>query len=229
MLVPAVLKARRGPAPTSEQLGRPDRPLTRPVGLRPLNFACSASASEGGAAHLEARQAREGVGHGRDAVPHGAKSINDNFRLDPSNVPEWAWEIIERRDLAFRADTPLAAATVLLADVAFDVTQLSRTAFSEQALTPDSKRILSWCETMITDAIALGELCSSEPAPGTVEELEDGTLTWSDLNRAGDADRTNVIPPGRQDEELDSELLITPADHALLVDNVDLGDDEEAD
>lgn len=60
--------------------------------------------------------------------------MNDNDRLDPLSVPELAYEIIERHDLAFRSDTPFAAATVLLADAAFDPKMLSETAFSQQAL-----------------------------------------------------------------------------------------------
>lgn len=113
--------------------------------------------------------------------------MNDNTPLDPPDVPEWAWDIIEKHDLAYRSDTPLTAATVLLADSAFDLKTLSETAHLEQALTPDTRRHMAACAEMIADALRLAELCPSKPTSGTVTEEEDGTLTWAPRS-ASDAD-----------------------------------------
>jgi hypothetical protein len=104
--------------------------------------------------------------------------MNDNTPVDPLDVPEWAWEIIEKHYLAFRSDTPLAAATVLLADAAFDLKTLSETAHREQALAPDTRRHVAACAEILADAIRLADLCPSKPARGTVSAEEDGTLTW---------------------------------------------------
>lgn len=105
--------------------------------------------------------------------------MNDNSLLDPPDVPEWAWEIIERHDLGLRADAPLAAVIVLLTDAAFDLGELSRTAFREAALTAETRRRATACAAMIEDAVALAALCPSEPTSGTVTEADDGTLTWA--------------------------------------------------
>lgn len=106
---------------------------------------------------------------------------NDNLPLDPPDMPEWAWDIIERHDLAFRADTALAAANALLEDVSFDLRRLSRTVFSQQAFTPEAQRQAADCEAQIADALRLAALCPSTPKSGKVRDNEDGTLTWAPL------------------------------------------------
>ena len=105
--------------------------------------------------------------------------MNENTPLDPPDVTKWAWEIIEKHDLAYRSDAPLAAATVLLTDAAFDLKMLSETAHREQAFSPDARRHAAACAAMIEDALMLAELRPSKPTSGTVTEDDEGTLTWA--------------------------------------------------
>ena len=112
--------------------------------------------------------------------------MNDNTPLDPDDLPEWAWDIVEKYDLGLRTDSPLAAATALLADVAFDLKELSSTAFREQAVTAEARQGIASCATMLTDTLKLAQLCLSEPCSGTVTEAADGTQTWAPVDASDD-------------------------------------------
>ena len=106
--------------------------------------------------------------------------MNDNEPpLYCSDPPDWAWDIIDKHDLAARTDCPLAAATVLLTDAADLLKEASLSAHREQAISPETKRLIAECKTMIADAEKLYPLCPTQPVAGTVTESDDGTLTWS--------------------------------------------------
>ena len=106
--------------------------------------------------------------------------MNDNLPLDPDNLPDWAWDIVERHDLYERADCPLAATIVLLHDLAFDLEELGLTAFREQALSTKTRQAMAACAAMLSDALKLAPLCPTEPCSGVVVEAGDGTLTWAE-------------------------------------------------
>ena len=134
---------------------------------------------------------------------------------DPSDdLPDWAWEIIERHDLALRADSPLAAATVLLTDAAFDLTELSRTTFGEQALSPTMRAKAEACRAALADALALAKLCPTHPTPGVVREREDGTLEWSD-------ERVS-IPPSELGAREDHRASAAPRRRPLATETTDV-------
>ncbi len=85
---------------------------------------------------------------------------------DPTDdLPEWVWTIIDRHDLAKRADSPLSAAAVLLTDAADRLDDLSRTAFCQQALTPATQAKADVCVTMIADALRLAIMCPPNRPP----------------------------------------------------------------
>lgn len=111
-------------------------------------------------------------------VRYGATLMNDNTLLDQEDLPAWACDIVERYDLGLRTDSPRAAVTVLLNDVADDLKELSLTTFRGQAVTAEARKGITTCAKMLADTLKLAQLCSSEPCAGTVTEAADGTLTW---------------------------------------------------
>ncbi len=104
--------------------------------------------------------------------------MNDNGELGGYGIPYWAEKIIEKHDLGLRADAALSAAIVLLTDAAFDLAEVSQTAFKEQALSTQVMSRLSEIVSMVEDARKLSALCPSKPTAGTVTASGDGTLTW---------------------------------------------------
>lgn len=119
-------------------------------------------------------------------VRYGATLMNDNTPLDPDDLPEWAWDIVERYDLGLRTDSPRAAVTVLLDDAADKLKELSLTTFRDQAITAEAREGITACASMLFDILKLAQLCSSEPCAGTVSEAADGTLTWAPVGASDD-------------------------------------------
>ncbi|MCJ2069351.1 hypothetical protein MKK75_11175 [Methylobacterium sp. J-030] len=112
--------------------------------------------------------------------------MNDNTPLDADDFAEWVWDIVERYDLGLRADSPLAGATVLLADAAFDLKELELKTFREQALTEETRGGIAACAVMLADVLKLAQLCPGEPSAGHVTETDDGTLTWAPAGASDD-------------------------------------------
>ena len=99
------------------------------------------------------------------------------------DIPDWAWEIVERHQLEERTDCPRGAVTLLLTDAADMLMATRMIAFEEQAVTAETRRAISQCLTMVGDALKLSELCPTEPTAGTVTIGDDGTMTWTDDRR----------------------------------------------
>lgn len=107
--------------------------------------------------------------------------MNDNLAHEEDELQEWVWEIVDKHDLGLRADSPLAAATVLMTDAGFLLSELSSTAFREQAMTTRTKEQLATIIDILSDAQRLATLCDEEPHAGHVSTDAEGTLTWAPL------------------------------------------------
>jgi len=127
--------------------------------------------------------------------------MNDNQPLAEFDIPDWAWDIIDRHDLGFRTDNPRAAVTVLLTDAAEILKEAGATAFREAAVSIEVEGRARDALAIVTDAISLAVLCRRDPAPGIVTELEDGTLQRRDAD-APDLPDDLDPPPEAGDEPL---------------------------
>ncbi len=74
--------------------------------------------------------------------------MRDAFLIPADDIPEWAWDIINRDDLLLRAKCPLEAVTVLLTDAAEQLREATAWAFREQGLMPDTLRQMTACAAM---------------------------------------------------------------------------------
>jgi hypothetical protein len=99
------------------------------------------------------------------------------------DIPDWAWNIVDKHDLACRTDSPLAAATVLLVDAGMLLAEIGATVFREQAITPLAKQRLTTVTAMLSDAGRLSALCDEVPTVGVVSTARDGMKTWAPAAR----------------------------------------------
>ena len=77
------------------------------------------------------------------------KALNDKFSPAADDLPDWAWDIVDRHDLGIRADCALAGATLLLTDAAEFLKEAAQKAFRGQALTPGTLGQVNACAAII--------------------------------------------------------------------------------
>ena len=128
--------------------------------------------------------------------------MNDNESMAELDIPDWAWDIIDRHDLGLRTDCAQAAVTVLLHDAAEILRAASVTAFREAAVSIEVEGRARDALVMVTDAVSLAGLCARDPAPGVVTELEDGTLQRRDADAPDLPDDLDPPPEAERDERL---------------------------
>ncbi|WP_267422919.1 hypothetical protein [Methylobacterium sp. GC_Met_2] len=88
--------------------------------------------------------------------------MNENTSLDADDLPEWAWDIVERHDLGLRADSPFTGANVLVHDVAGEPKELSARIAREGGVTGETLNGVAACAAMLTDALKLASLCPDQ-------------------------------------------------------------------
>ena len=76
------------------------------------------------------------------------------------------------------------------------------TAFREAAVSIKIEQRAKDVLVMVTDAVSLAGLCSRDPAPGIVTELEDGTLQRRDADAPDLPDDLDPPPEAERDERL---------------------------
>ena len=94
---------------------------------------------------------------------NGQSNYDNPRRIHNDDPPQWVWDIIDKHNLAERADCLFHAAAVLLTDAAIVLKEASQTAFREQAFSAETKRHIVECKTMIADAEKLYPLCPTQP------------------------------------------------------------------